>query len=229
MNGNNSENNSVENITANKTNVNADINSDINEVSVSVCDGNESETNSEKPKSGVISNIYDILEMFAACAAAILIAFTFIARLTVVDGPSMNKTLTDGDYVIVSSLGYKPERGDIVVVQDPTARGYTKPLIKRLIAVGGDTVDIDFSTWTVTVNGEVLDESEYLYLADDAVFTSNYKFPITVEEGNIFVMGDNRNHSADSRLSAIGQIDERCLVGRAVLRILPFNSIRIFD
>lgn len=182
-----------------------------------------------KEKKGAVANIFEIVEMFAACAAVILLVFTFVVRLTVVDGPSMNKTLTNGDYVVVESLGYTPKRGDIVVVQDPTANGYTKPLIKRLIAVGGDTVDIDFSTWTVTVNGEVLDESAYVYIDPSAVFTSDYKFPVTIEEGKVFVMGDNRHHSADSRLSTIGQIDERCVVGHAFMRILPFDSIKVFD
>ena len=176
-----------------------------------------------------VSSLFDIVEMLAICAAVILLLFTYCARLTVVDGPSMNNTLTNGDYLIVQSIGYTPKRGDIIVVQDPTATGYEKPLVKRLIAVGGDTVDINFTTWTVTVNGEVIDESEYLYLDPNARFTSNYSFPITIEEGKIFVMGDNRNHSADSRLMQIGQIDERCIVGHAVMRILPFNSIRIFD
>ena len=190
---------------------------------------NDSEKADEPEKKSGVASVFDIVEMFAACAAVILMLFTFAARLTVVDGPSMNKTLTNGDYMVVNSLCYTPKRGDIVVVQDQTARGYNKPLIKRLIAVGGDTVDIDFSTWTVTVNGEVLDESEYLYIDPSAVFTSDYKFPITIEEGKVFVMGDNRHHSADSRLSVIGQIDERCLVGHAFLRLLPFNNITLFN
>ena len=81
--------------------------------------------------------------MFSICAAVILLLFTFAVRLTVVDGPSMQNTLVAGDYLLVQELGYKYERGDIIVVQDPSAFGYTKPLVKRLIAVGGDTVDID--------------------------------------------------------------------------------------
>lgn len=176
-----------------------------------------------------VSSIFDVVEMIAVCATCILLIFSFCFRLTVVDGPSMNNTLQNGDYLIVQSIAYKPERGDIVVIQDPTATGYTKPLVKRIIAMGGDTVDIDFSTWTVTVNGEVIDESEYLYLAKDTTLTSNYDFPITIEEGNIFVMGDNRNHSADSRVTNIGQIDERCIVGGAIMRILPVSQFRFFD
>jgi len=217
------------------SNETTDLNEEAKEINAEVIDSpylnpEDAEKNIKKkaPKS-FASSVFDIIEMVAACAAVILLLFTFISRLTIVDGPSMNNTLKNGDYVIVNSLGYIPTKGDIVVLQDPTANGYTKPLIKRLIATAGDTVDIDFSTWTVTVNGEVLDESEYLYLAEDAVFTSDYHFPITVEEGKVFVMGDNRHHSADSRLSAIGQIDERCIVGHAVMRVLPFSNFTIFD
>ena len=179
--------------------------------------------------------------MFSICAAVILLLFTFAVRLTVVDGPSMQNTLVAGDYLLVQELGYKYERGDIIVVQDPSAFGYTKPLVKRLIAVGGDTVDIDDHVeldpqtgekkyvFTVKVNGEILDESAYIHLDEENYAKiSTYSFPITVEEGKIFVLGDNRYHSADSRVGVIGQIDERCVVGHAVMRVLPFDRIKVF-
>lgn len=188
---------------------------------------NKTDKYSEQVKTAVA--VFDIVEMLAVCSTIILLIFSFFFRLTVVDGPSMKNTLQDGDYLIVQSIGYTPKRGDIVVIQDPTATGYTKPLVKRVIAIGGDTVDIDFSTWTVTVNGEVIDESEYIHLATDATLTASYDFPITVEEDSVFVMGDNRNHSADSRVSNIGTIDERCVVGGAIMRILPFDQFCIFD
>lgn len=207
------------------------INTDVNVIVDANDQNNGVSSNSTKFTKQVktVSSFFDIVEMIAVCATTILLIFSFCFRLTVVDGPSMNNTLQNGDYLIVQSVAYKPERGDIVVIQDPTATGYTKPLVKRIIAMGGDTVDIDFSTWTVTVNGEVIDESEYLYLAKDTTLTSNYDFPITIEEGNIFVMGDNRNHSADSRIKTIGQIDERCIVGGAIMRILPVGQFRFFN
>lgn len=184
--------------------------------------------NKEK-KGGLASSVYDVAEMFAICATVVLLLFTFVARLTVVDGGSMEQTLHEGEFMLIRSVAYKPQRGDIVVIDDPTAGPYAHPLIKRVIAVGGDTVDIDFSTWTVTVNGEVLDESAYRYLDPNARLTAEYEFPITIEEGHIFVMGDNRHHSADSRLRVIGQIDERCVVGKAALRVLPFSRITLFS
>ena len=131
--------------------------------------------------------------MFAICTAVILLLFTYVARLTVVDGESMMDTLNSSDYLIVQELGYTPTRGDIVVLQKMDAGYYQKPLIKRVIAVGGDTVDIDFETWTVYVNGEALDEP-YCNL-EGPTLTSTTELPLTVEEGKIFVMRDHRNHS----------------------------------
>lgn len=171
------------------------------------------------------ASVFDIFEMFAICTAVILLLFTYVARLTVVDGESMMDTLNSSDYLIVQELGYTPTRGDIVVLQKMDAGYYQKPLIKRVIAVGGDTVDIDFDTWTVYVNGEALDEP-YCNL-EGPTLTSTTELPLTVEEGKIFVMGDHRNHSADSRRAEIGQVDERCVVGRAVFRLLPIDNISI--
>lgn len=187
-------------------------------------DAPESDTKPQKG-SGVASGIFDIFEMFAICTAVILLLFTYVARLTVVDGESMMDTLMNNDYLIVQELGYTPKRGDIVVLQKMNAGSYKNPLIKRVIAVGGDTVDIDFDTLTVYVNGEALDEP-YCNL-EGATLTTVTELPLTVEEGKIFVLGDHRNHSADSRRAEIGQIDERCVVGRAVLRVLPLENFKI--
>lgn len=179
-------------------------------------------------KGGFIASVYDVAEMFAICATVVLLIFTFVARLTVVEGTSMVQTLHEGEFMLVRSLAYKPQRGDIVVVDDPTAGPYAHPLIKRVIALGGDTLDIDFETWTVTVNGEVVDESEYLYLDPTRRLTAEYEFPIKIKEGHVFVMGDNRHNSADSRIRVIGQIDERCVVGKAAFRVLPFSKMKYF-
>lgn len=195
----------------------------------------------KKKKNGLTASIFEVLEMFVACAAVVILCFTFVARVTVVKGPSMQNTLVAGDCLVVHTLGYKLQRGDIIVLQDPEAKSYTDPLVKRLIAVAGDVVDIDDHiemdadgkvkyVFTVTVNGEVIDESEYLHLDEENYSNlSRGSYPITVEEGKIFVMGDNRYHSADSRASAIGQIDERCVIGHAVMRLYPFGRIKIFN
>lgn len=105
------------------------------------------EPESMKNKKSAVASVFDIVEMFSICAAVILLLFTFAVRLTVVDGPSMQNTLVAGDYLLVQELGYKYERGDIIVVQDPSAFGYTKPLVKRLIAVAATR-----STSTITLS-----------------------------------------------------------------------------
>ena len=175
----------------------------------------------------MVSDIFDVLELFVFCAAVILTLFTFVARPTVVRGPSMQDTLHDGDYLIVTELGYTPAQNDIVVVQNVSLPHYGDPIVKRVIAVAGQTVDIDFDTWTVTVDGEVLDEP-YRKLTDGRQLTSDWTYPIEIPEGYVFVMGDNRNHSADSRTSEIGLIDTRCVVGHAVARVFPFSRLKIF-
>ena len=186
---------------------------------------------SEDPKGRVrkvAADIFEIIEMFTVCASVIMILFTFFLHPTVVDGPSMENTLLHSDYLLISALPYEPESGDIVVVQNVGLRHYNKPIIKRIIATEGQTIDIDFETWTVTVDGKVVDEP-YMKLASDGYVTSDWSYPIVVPEGHVFVMGDNRNHSADSRSREIGLIDERCIVGKAVVRVFPFSRFTVFD
>lgn len=182
-----------------------------------------------KIKSTLTENVYDLIEQFAIVCAIVLVMFAFVIRLNIVDGSSMDKTLADGQNLAVSGLFYEPKAGDIVVIHDPTAAPYDEPLVKRVIAVGGQTVDIDFATWTLTVDGEVIDESSYRYLdPNEWLLGAEYSFPITVPEGEIFVLGDNRNGSADSRQIEIGTIDTRCVVGRAVARLFPLDKITVF-
>ena len=171
--------------------------------------------------------LYDFVEMLGVVAVILMLIFSFVVRLNIVDGSSMVDTLHDKEYVVVAELGYKPVRGDIVVVDDQTATPYDHPIVKRVIATGGQTVDIDFTTWTLTVDGEVVDESAYRHL-EGATLTSDYPFPITVPEGRVFVLGDNRNKSADSRQIEIGCVDERCVVGKAVARIFPLKAVTLF-
>ena len=174
------------------------------------------------------SDIFEILEMFTVCASVIMILFTFVVHPTVVNGPSMENTLLHNDYLLVSALPYEPEAGDIVVIHNVGLRHYSDPIIKRVIATEGQVIDIDFETWTVTVDGEVVDEP-YRKLAADGYITSDWSYPIVVPEGHVFVMGDNRNHSADSRSREIGLIDERCIVGKAIVRLFPFSRFTVFD
>lgn len=181
------------------------------------------------------SSLYDFVEMIGAITVVIILCFSFIVRLNVVDGPSMENTLHTGEYLVVSDLFYKPTRGDIVVLQSPEAsEHYRKPLVKRIIATEGQTVEIDIATGEVSVNGVHVEETyKNLTGAPRDLFgehmtRENGRAKITVTEGHVFVMGDNRNNSADSRVSGIGLIDERCIVGKVLLRVFPFNKISAF-
>ena len=176
-----------------------------------------------KKKSKFLWDLFDFLEIFVLCSAIVIIIFSFIGRLTIVEGESMENTLIDGDFLVIRSAFYEPKQGDIVVIHDTSNEGiYGEPLVKRVIAVGGQTIDIDFDTWTVTVDGVVLDEP-YIKLTGPTL-GSVWDYPLTVPENEIFVMGDNRNHSGDSRTYQVGTIDKRCVVGKAVLRVFPLDS-----
>ena len=168
-------------------------------------------------------NIFDFAELMVYAFGLILLLFTFVARVTVVEGPSMQKTLSEGERLLISDIAYTPKNGDIVIFQVP-GDTFEKPIVKRVIAVAGQTVDIDFDTWTLTIDGEVIDESDYRYIDIFAsTVTSDYSFPITVPEGYVFVMGDNRNHSCDSRDNRIGLVDTRTILGHVLLRLSLSN------
>lgn len=167
-----------------------------------------------------LSGLFDWLEIITMSAAFALLLFTFIVRLAVVDGDSMNQTFHNGELLIISELMYTPENNDVVVFTSPN---YPNPIIKRIIATEGQTVDIDFETWTVTVDGRVIDEP-YVNRTVGAMEDSDMQFPLTVPDGHVFVMGDNRNESLDSRNSRIGFVDERNILGEVKLRVTPFDK-----
>lgn len=176
----------------------------------------------------MIGAIYEIIEMIGMVTAVVMIIFAFIMRINIVDGKSMDHTLSNGEYLAVTDLFYKPERGDIVVIHKINAFPYQDPIVKRIIALGGDTVDIDSASGTVYVNGEALEE-DYAYFDPEAnPIYPEYDFPITVPDNEVFVLGDNRHHSGDSRQIEIGTVDERCIVGKAVARLFPFEHFAIF-
>lgn len=187
---------------------------------------NTAQENAAKPLD-LLGNLYELMEMLATVTVFVMLVFAFVVRISIVDGQSMEQTLHEGESLAVAELFYEPEVGDIVIVHDISAVPYNEPIVKRVVALGGQTVDIDFDTWTLTVDGEVIEES-YRYLDDNMTLTADYSFPITLEEDEIFVLGDNRNHSADSRQIEIGPIDKRCIVGKAVARLVPINKFTIF-
>lgn len=178
----------------------------------------------DEPASYLTNAVYDVLDSVKGAVVAVFIIFALVFRVVGVEGDSMNPTLDSGDWLAVSSILTEFKAGDIVVVTQPWERNV--PIIKRVIAVGGDVVDIDFDTHEVKVNGIVLDEP---YIAQPTALKYDVEFPLTVEEGKLFVMGDNRNDSVDSRSSAIGLIDERYVLGKAFTRILPFGNSKIYS
>ena len=161
---------------------------------------------------------YDALAM---AVAVIALVFTFGVRIVKVDGHSMDPTLFNGERILIN-LMKQPDYGDIVVVDGYTS--YGKPLVKRVIAKGGDTISIDYASGTVTVNGEVLEED---YIAEPTYLGYDVEFPYTVPEGTVFVMGDNRNNSLDSRSSYVGCIDERDILGKVLVCFLPFSDFGV--
>lgn len=151
--------------------------------------------------------------------AIVIVVFLLLFRVVVVSGPSMYNTLVDGDYLLlVGNVLYRtPQRGDVIVASTMSfEKG--EPIIKRVIATEGQTVDIDFNEGIVYVDGVALDEP---YTYTETNLYEGVEFPLTVEKGHIFVMGDNRNKSKDSRHPEIGQIDCREVVGRAIFLFVP--------
>lgn len=153
----------------------------------------------------------------------IFMIFCFFFRVVQVSGGSMLQTLQDKDWLVISNVG-EIEFGDIVVATPPTYEG--GPVIKRVIGTGGDEIYIDFERGEVLVNGKVLDEP---YINTPTNVKYDVEFPVTVPEGCVFLMGDNRNGSLDSRSSQIGIVDEQYVLGRVIVRLLPMKKIEYIN
>lgn len=172
----------------------------------------------EEPES-LGRELYYMLENLVIGLAVLILLFSFVGRIIVVDGTSMVPTLQDRDLMVVRSIGYTPKQGDVVVL---TQRSYSdQALVKRVIATGGQSVLIDYTAGTVSVDGVVLDEP---YI-NEAMMPKGDITAITVPEGCLFVMGDNRNHSLDSRFYEVGIVDERSVLGQAIFVVFPFSSL----
>jgi len=153
-----------------------------------------------------------------AAVVGVVLLFTFVVRLIGVSGPSMQDTFYTNDRVLVlNSLFCDFEPGDVVIVDAYNAE-LDDTIVKRIIAVGGQTVDIDFFTGTVYVDGTALDEP---YTKEPTYTAEGIQFPVTLKENEVFVMGDNRNHSTDSRSYRLGPVDEQYIQGKAVFLLFP--------
>ena len=185
----------------------------------------EGENAPEEQEKKPPEDVFYWLNALTTALVCLVIVFTFFGRLTRVDGPSMENTLHDGQLLLVQSLGYEPEQGDIVVLNKTTVEHLGGvAIVKRVIATGGQTVDIDYDAGTVAVDGQVLDEP---YILEEMLWPSSSHMQEThfeVPEDSIFVMGDNRNGSSDSRDPSLGVVDVRCVIGQAVMVLFPFSD-----
>ncbi len=177
-----------------------------------------------KKKSDLATDLFTWLQALTLALVLLVAAFAFFGRIIGVDGSSMVPTLKDGDLLLLQCVAYEPERGDVVVLRKPFAE-IDSPIVKRVIAVGGQSVDIDYNSGTVYVDGEALDEpyiNERMYLPSSERERGTHW---DVPEGSVFVMGDNRNASSDSRHVELGTVDTRYILGRAVCVLLPPGDI----
>ncbi len=169
----------------------------------------------EKRNNYILSYLHDLVFL----VAGVLLVFSLLFRIIVVSGPSMKSTLIDGDWLLLlNNVFYtEPEQGDIVVVSKKAYDDGT-PIIKRIIATEGQTVDIDFNSGTVYVDGTALSED---YVNTPTNLKEGVEFPLTVNENCVFVLGDNRNESKDSRSPEIGLVDRREILGKAFVLVFP--------
>ena len=183
----------------------------------------------------VSKQVVEWVEVLSIAIIAVVIIFCLVFRVATISGDSMKNTLIHNDKVIITNLGYEPKQGDIVVISRNAENSLeaqnlsNEPIIKRVIAIGGQTVNIDFEQGIVYVDGVALKED---YILAPTVDRGDVQFPLYIPEGSIFVLGDNRPESLDSRYSQIGIggiIDERYVLGHAVFRIFPFNKIGRLD
>lgn len=201
-----------------------------------------------KGKERTMRETFDWVSTFAQALFGVVIVFTFLIRFVTVQGVSMEQTLFDGDRLIITDINYTPERGDIVVIHDPTEELFSGPIIKRVIATEGETVTVDYASRTLTIESDgvsyVMDESyineygnmfprnwypvnvsqEYAQAALEADPDTDFlKVTFEVGEGEVFVCGDNRAQSLDSRY--VGVIDERQILGKVLVRVFPHPSV----
>lgn len=175
-------------------------------------------------KSEKLSGIFDLVSIFASATVIVAIAFLVCFRTIAVSGESMCDTLQDKDRLIISAIS-EPKPGDIVVTCQPSYYAYIEStLVKRVIATEGQKVDIDFEKGIVYVDGVALDEP---YTKTPTNREEGTAFPIVVPKGEVFVMGDNRNGSSDSRDIRIGTIRTEYILGKALFRIMPFGNFKI--
>lgn len=170
------------------------------------------------------AEIYEWMQSLVAALLVCVLVFAFLVRIIGIIGPSMQPTFHDSDSVVISNLFYEPKQGDVVVLRKLSFM--EEPIIKRVIAVEGQTVDIDFEKGIVYVDDQPMSEP---YIAELTLSPLNFDGKITVPKDCVFVMGDNRNNSTDSRDSRVGCVDTRYIMGKVLLRLLPVDKFGVVD
>lgn len=185
----------------------------------------DSTPSSPQKKTSLFKSTIEQIELIIIAFAIIILIFSFVTRTCEVSGASMEDTLYHKETVLISNLFYSPERGDIIVFHQ-TGEKYNEPIVKRVIGLPGDTVKIEYinNSMLVTVtdaqgNSQTLEE-DYIKYTQTGFYSNSVTY---VEDGHLFVLGDNRSVSADSRSQDIGQIDQRRILGKVILRLTPFS------
>ena len=173
-----------------------------------------------EPRYGFTYNLADFMLSMVKVTAVLVVVLMLFLRYAVVDGESMVPTFQNRDRVFAANILYEPQRLDVVAVFD--SKFFHKPLIKRVIGLPGDKIVVDTEVGMVYVNDVALDDS---YIAEPTTEAGNVIYPVIVPEGYIFVMGDNRNESYDSRFTEIGMIKLEAIIGKVVYRFYPFDKM----
>ena len=185
------------------------------------------ENKTKKEKNPLLNSVFDIVSIVATAVIAVGICFSMLFRTIQVSGSSMSPTLKDGEQIILQSVYPEPKNGDIVVTAQPNASPVIEDvLVKRIIATEGQTISLEYNSsracYEVYVDGVKIDEP---YIKEPIVRILDCREPVTVPEGYVFVMGDNRNGSTDSRDDRVGMIREEYIMGKVVFRTAPFGKI----
>jgi signal peptidase I len=174
------------------------------------------------------SSAYGWLQALVLALVILVLLFSFFGRVIGVSGHSMDNSLADGDLMFLQCIAYQPKQGDVVVLHKNFGE-IDSPIVKRIIATGGQTVEIDYDTSTVYVDGEPLDEP---YILEPMVRPGSAYMQQTyweVPEGCVFVMGDNRNNSSDSRDERLGCVEEGLIIGQAKMVIYPLSNAGVVE